>query len=111
GFRVLSIWKAHQDMRHSQSNVAGIVAVAERFPFGVLGCVEDLCKITRIAKLCEAFQTQHVGRCSREKRGVRRGRDMGHSVEQFDVVRMFSEFVISNKTTKGASTEYAVFLF
>src|SRR5208282_5952940 len=86
-------------------------ALAERFPLGILGAVEDLGQVARLVELGEALEVEQVGSGSAYKRGVRLGGDVRNAIEQGQIFGMFSELVISDQGAERRSAENSVFFF
>ena len=61
GLGFLTVRKTRQCPGKGERDVAGIFALAERLPFGVLGAIEDLRQIARRVELGIAFQVKQIG--------------------------------------------------
>src|SRR5262245_2082117 len=70
-YRLWTIGQPHQDVRQDEADVAGVLRLPERLPFGVLWvgiCIEDLGQVAGHAEICEAVQVKEVGACGRNER-------------------------------------------
>ena len=60
GLGFFAVGKARQRAWKSERDVAGIFALPERFPFGVLGAVENFCQIPRLVQLGITFEVKQI---------------------------------------------------
>src|SRR5581483_1031088 len=100
-FGLFAVGKPPQNPREAQRHITRILALTERFPLRILGGIKDLSQVARIAKLRKTGEIEKIGTGPGNKRGVSGGGNVGYLVEEFNIFRMLSKFVVANDCTKG----------
>src|SRR6266404_5750510 len=95
-------------MGKGQSHIAGIFAVAERFPAYVRVILEDLREIARALQFREALPIEQLGAGGGDKRGMRRSRHVRHFLQQLNILRKPSKLVIPDQCAKWHATQSTV---
>ena len=111
GFGVLAVGQPAQGARQAHADIAGIFALPEALPLGVLGGVEDFRQVARRLQAGIALEVEKIRSGGGQKGRVGGGGDVGNALEQLDIFRMLAEFVIPDQRAEWRSAEGAELLF
>src|ERR1700722_2154356 len=71
GYSLFAVGKTYQNMRQSQADISGVVALAEHIPLQIGLIVEDLFQIARARQFGEAFEVEQSRRGGSDKGRMR----------------------------------------
>ena len=101
---------AQQHARGGERHVAGVLAVAERTPLGVLGALEHRRELVHVVELGEALESEHLRRRAGDERCVRSRGDLRHRVQKLDVLAALAELEVPEQGPIGVAAEDVVLL-
>ncbi|MNR04123.1 hypothetical protein D3C85_1200530 [compost metagenome] len=100
---IWSIWQTTQHTRHGQTDIAGVIRIAEGFPLDVFGAVKVVANVFDGRDLLHVLFEEEL-RSDGANKGHGRGRHLGDVTQQRHVLRGGIKFVCRNNGPDGLAT-------